>query len=397
MKKQYVNLEKDNSDESFGNTKTIKVCLEKKACSPVFLFLDPDKGNKAPKELILSSRAGVDAVGSIKTTKMSGADGVLEFDLILSNYGGDKFSVKASMDSSGSKEVKVLGETFEVWKRLYYQLSRMKPTYSFPFDKIVDEYKDHFIELEETCTASIPHKENLETHELKSYRSHFKKTKSPLEVHVVLIDRQCDSQENRFRKTLTAKKSVFVYSEDEWPFSNWLVEARSRVGGSAYETGKISVIQKAGNIEVDISALGVDPSRTSVNVDITIKTKKGEYTGDATYKPHIFIAVGKTRSDESKSKTVAHEIGHGLGMVPKKDHDLQYSNANGGMGSHCRHGATPDKKSKAQGGAFSGKYTGGTCVMFGYSSESYQFCDTCKEFVKEAVLIESQMKSRGWG
>jgi hypothetical protein len=124
---------------------------------------------------------------------------------------------------------------------------------------------------------------------------------------------------------------------------------------------------------------------------------RGEYTGDATYPPHVFIAIGKPRSEDSKCKTVAHEIGHGIGMVPRSGHSLQYDNANGGSGSHCRSGASPNQPSKAQGGAFTGTYSNGTCVMYAFSSEHYQFCATCIEFVKKAMLFKSDMQGRGWG
>lgn len=396
--KQYMNLEADGSDESHGRVRKIKLAMATKKSSMVFLFLKPDAGNKAAKDLKVEHRAGIGAVNTEEFATPTEADGTLEFNLLMSNHGGDKFSVEAAMDAKGKEGAKPIPDTYVVWKKLYYQISKMKSSFGFPFDLVKGEYEKHFIELEETSTATVPHKENLETEELDDYHKHFKKAKSPFEAHVVLIDRQCDSQQKQFNDIEVKKKKIVLpYPETAWPFSDWLVTAESRVKGGRFEKGKISVVQKSGGIEVDISGTGADPSKDSVVVNVTIKTLKGEYTGDASVKPHVFIAVGKARSDASKSKTVAHEIGHAVGMVPRSGHDKQYSNDNGGLGSHCRSGASPDKKSKAQGGSFLGKYSGGTCVMFAYSSEHYTFCSTCKDFVIDAELYKTSMNSRGWG
>ncbi len=393
--KQYINLEADPNEPSLGRTKKIKVQMENKIATPVYIFLESDPGNKDPEKLKADNRAGIDASNIKKTMTISGLDSSITFDLVLSNYGGDKFKVKASTDPEGKKDVKEITDTYVVWKKLFYQLSSMKQDFKFSLEKVTTEYKNHFIEFEETSSIIVPHKENLETNELKDYRAHFLKKKTPYEMHIVLIDRQCDSSAMYFNHTMTANVNTLPYPQKAWPFADWLVEAKSSVSGADFVSGKISVKQVAGGLEVDVTSLGGDP--TKVEVDIEIKTLKGEYTGDASFPPHVFIAVGKARSEESKSKTVAHEIGHGIGMVPSTGHALHYENRNGGMGNHCRHGADQTDVSAAQGGAFKGVYTNGTCVMFAFSSEHYSYCDTCKEFVKEATLYKSSMEARKWG
>jgi hypothetical protein len=184
-----------------------------------------------------------------------------------------------------------------------------------------------------------------------------------------------------------------------WPFADWLVYAKWKTAGQPWQAGvAVTKVAAAGGpaLRVDLSGIPADPTKTPIDVDVRVKTLKGEYTGDATYPPHVFIAVGKPRSADSICKTVAHEIGHGIGMVPTGGHTLQYDDRNGGMGSHCRDGASPNLPSKAQAGAFAGKYTNGTCVMYAYSSNHYRFCDTCKKFVRKARLFKSDMQTRGW-
>ena len=393
--KQYINLEADANEPSLGRIKKVTVKMENKIATPVFIFLESDNGNKDSSKLKVENRAGIDASNIEKTMTISGIDSSISFDLVLSNYGGDKFKVKASTDAEGKKDVKEITDTYVVWKKLFYQLSSMKESFKFSLNKVINEYKNHYIEFQETSSVPVPHTENLETPELKSYRTHFQKKKTPYEMHIVLIDRQCDSSAMYFYHTMTANKNVLPYPQNSWPFADWLVEAKYSISGANFISGGIAVTQVAGGIEVDVTSLGVDPK--AVEVDIEIKTLKGEYTGDASFPPHVFIAVGKARSDESKSKTVAHEIGHGIGMVPSVGHALHYENANGGQGNHCRHGADQNEVSAAQGGAFKGTYTNGTCVMFAFSSEHYTYCDTCKEFVREANLYKDSMKGRKWG
>lgn len=395
--KQYINLEPDSNDASLGRIKKVKLTMQNKVCSLVYVFLEGDGGNKDKSKLIADNRAGIGASGVEKTMTVTGVDGSIEFDLVLSNYGGDKFKVTASMDPAGKKDIVEVSDTYVVWKKLYYQLSSMKPSFVFALDKVIDEYKKHFIEIKPTSSITVPHKENLETNELATYRGHFAKKKSPFEAHIVLIDRQCDSDSKRFRQKITKLKDILPYAEDAWPFADFLVKAEAKVGSGVYTAGKIVVTRVATGIEVDIAGLAVDPTKVDVWVDIKIKVLAGEYTGDASFPPHVFIAVGKPRSVASKSKTVAHEIGHGIGMVPITGHDLHYENVNGGMGNHCRFGATPNQKSAGQGGTFTGTYMNGTCVMYAFSSEHYTYCATCKEFVREAKLYESSMKARKWG
>ena len=396
---QYINMEPSDDNIDFGRNVKFKVKLNVKKSILVYLFVEPDKSNKDLSKLKRSDRPGINSVGLAKTSMMTEENGELEFELCLSNYGGDKFTVKAALDKSGTKGKKLSSTNYEVWKKLYYQTSKMKPSFGFPFNMVVDEYKKHNIELEETSTVNIPHKENLETAELEAYKTHFKKAKTPYEAHIVLIDRQCDSNTINLNGRLTKQETFLEQNNDDWPFSDWLIKADATDQNG--KAGAASIVRKTvggkKGIEISLSGTGLDAVKNNVSINASYKTLKGEYTGDATFKPNVFIAVGSPRSDASKSKTVAHEIGHGVGMVPTSGHDLQYSNENGGSGSHCRHEASPDKKSKAQGGTFSGTYTNGKCVMFAYSSEHYKFCNTCKEFVKESDLSEDAMKARDWG
>jgi hypothetical protein len=278
----------------------------------------------------------------------------------------------------------------------------MKASYALQEGTIAGEYSNHFIELEKTSAVAVPHKENLETSELPTYRTHFAGAKRPFEAHVVLIDRQCDSRHRQVigRMNVMAKNYPLPTGTRDWPFSDWLVHAKWRVTGQPWQGGAAVTrgVNAAGRPElrVDLSGLPADPTKTPVDIDVRVKILKGEYTGDATYPPHVFIAVGKPRPADSISKTVAHEIGHGIGMVPTSGHTLQYDDRNGGMGSHCRDGASPNLPSKAQGGPFAGQYTNGTCVMYAARSEHYQFCATCKKFVRKARLFKSDMQGRGW-
>ncbi|MBI3560169.1 MAG: hypothetical protein HY080_00415 [Gammaproteobacteria bacterium] len=399
--KNYVNMETVSATPAFGRKIECKTKINVRKPVMVYIILVPDPKNKDPKKLKLENRAGIDSPGRAMLAKMTESDGTVRFDLFLSTYANDKFSVKVAKEKKGHKGVKETGVTHEVWKKLYYQTSKMKASFDFPFGRVLGEYKKHNIELEATRTEIVPYKENLETDDLAAYRAYFKKTKTPFEAHIVLIDRQCDAKRFSSVGEVTAQKTFITIPPDKehWPFQDWIVNtlATDTSGKTATPTLTRTTRNGKKGIEIDLSSSGLDFTTAPVTVGIEYKVLAGEYTGDASFPPNVFIAVGKPRSDESKSKTVAHEIGHAVGMVPTRGHILQYSNANGGMGSHCHYGADPDQKSIAQGGTFAGQYTNGTCVMYAYSSEHYTFCDTCKEFVREADLTKDKMKNRGWG
>lgn len=398
--KNYVNMEPASSTPAFGRKIECKVKVNVKKSVMVYVILVPDPKNKDPKKLKLENRAGIDSPGRSMLPTMTEHDGTVTFDLFLSIYANDKFSVKVAKEKKGHKAVKETGVTHEVWKKLYYQTSKMKASFDFPFDLVLGEYKKYNIELEATNTETVPHKENLETDELEAYRAYFKKTKTPFEAHVVLIDRQCDSRKRLLLVDVNNGKTFVERNNDvAWPFQDWIINALATDSGGNTATPTLTKTVHNGKkgIEIDLGGSGLDFRASPVSVGIEYKTLAGEYTGDASFPPNVFIAVGKPRSDASKSKTVAHEIGHAVGMVPTSGHALQYSDANGGMGSHCRHGADQNEKSKAQGGIFKDEYTNGTCVMYHASSEHYTFCDTCKEFVREADLTKDKMKNRGWG
>ena len=396
--KQYINLEPDPKEKRHGRIAQVVVRLNLKKARNVSVFLKPDKKNEKLKG---SERAVLDSPGTLRKRYTTEADGTLKVNLVLSTFGGDKFEIDASKDKDGKKGKKH-PDQYIVWRKLYYQTSRMKTSFSFPFSQIEKEYNNHFIELENTSVVNCPYKDNLETHELPSYQSYFMKKMETFEAHIVLIDKQCDSEMEYPQRILSTLKAFVPLSLPLWNLSDgWLKDDKwSYSDGSGSGSGGFSVTpaQSAGKtgVLVNFTGTAIDPTKKPVEVDLSIKLLKGSYTGDATYKPHVFIAVGAHRSDNSKSKTVSHEIGHGIGMVSLKGHDLQYDNRNGGMGSHCRYQATPDKPSMAQKGTFSGTYKDGKCVMYAFSSEHYQFCQTCKQHVLAAKLNKSAMKGRGW-
>lgn len=389
--KWYVNLNAD-ATKKYGREVEIKATVSPtKSGVTVNFELEPDAGNTDETKLSADQKASLSA-----TSATTDGSGVAKVTLTLSSCGLDKFRVVGSLDG-----VKKQSGWLSVWRLLYYQQTRMDASYSFPFDKVTGEYADHGIELISSgAVVDGAHKDNLETAQLEAYaQTYHKKRQEPFEAHILLIDRQCDSKTEPVAQTQNVVSDVYPFADDVWPFADWLVKAEWKKSSEAtWDNTGIAVTKSADDeITVDLSSIGVDPTAESVEISVTVKLLKGSYTGDATYKPHMFIATGVPRSDASKSKTVNHEVGHGVGMVPTSDHDLQYANANGGMGSHCRKGATPDEKSLAQGGTFAGTYSGGTCVMYHASSEHYGFCDTCALHVKKGKMAETDMKGRGWG
>jgi len=332
----------------------------------------------------------------VTTTATTDSTGVARVRLALSHCGLDRFRVTASVEGRKKKSGWI-----QVWRKLFYQETRMKGSSSFPFKNVTGEFDDYSIELVSSgAVVTAAHKKNLETKELRAFgRKYRKKRQTPFEAHVVLIDRQWDSMEEKIGGVQSVPRREYSVSRRLWSPSPWLVSAEWKEHGDLlWNGGGISVSKVSDwRVAVDLGSTGVDPTKTTVLVRVKVKLVKGTYAGDASYKPHVFIALAALGSNNSKAGTLNHELGHLIGLVPATGHSLHHDGRNGGMGDHCRHRASPNEVSLAQGGTFSGEYVNGRCVMYHTSTGRYAFCRTCGSFIRRCKLHAADMKSLGWG
>lgn len=338
------------------------------------------------------------------TSAQTDGKGVAKARAVISVMGGDRFRVAACFAGQDAHWDGRRSGFVQVWRRLYYQQTYMKKRLKFGLSDVLGEYERQFVELKETRAAKKgSYKENMETAELEPYgKKNFKSKKSPMECHIVLINRQWDKRLTTIAEVQIQKVQVYKVGADFWPYDNMLL-AQWRDGRKGSWTGagvSAKKTTKDGDaaIEVDLTLADPDFMSDEIWIYVRVYTIKGRYLGDGSSPPHVFIATGDMDTNAGRSQVTVHEIGHLIGLVPKqKGYKYQYSDENGGNGSHCRYGATPDMLSLDQGGIFAGTYENGKCTMFAYGHQRYEYCPVCGELVRKTLMCASDMKRLGWG
>jgi hypothetical protein len=350
----------------------------------VHWYSKPGGGNKAglagqDKEGFVS--AGGDASQSVTTT----ADGwtpVVTFH--LSQYGGDQFTVYATEDSA-KKGGRPSG-TFTVWRKLWFEVDTMKKrgggTLDMDHAGLPKLYESCFIELEKQGTDNQPGNTwNLETSGLHAFANdYFGAERSPFESHEVAIDHQADRADGDLEVELTADTYIHGDVESYYVYdggTTWLKTAQYD-DGSGYKALDKSKVTLAGankvykQIKIDLTTGPVKPTVAKpVKVKLTFIQAK-EWSGDGSNTPHAMVAMGYWYDTESEGEakkrtlgTMAHELGHLLGMVPTSSSTY----VDTGTGHHC---------------------TDASCVMFSTNTATRgnNFCNVCLEELRKADLVQ---------
>jgi hypothetical protein len=393
-RKQYINLddtvETDEPHPEHGRVVTFKARVEwvsgnkSKALSgqTVYWYVTPDGANKVG--LTGDKRAGLGGPnGTLKSSNNCDAKGWTdEMALHLSQYGGDKFKVGATLASNHTGGLSA--GAFVVWRKLWYEVDTMKKRggglLTMDHAKLPDAYTPCFIELVKQGTDNEPpNKWNLTTTELGPYApQYFGAERSPFQSHEIGIDHQADKADgdmevevNSVSFTTGVADSYYVYDGGD----TWLTTA-SYDNGTGYKpldkakvslTGASPVYKK---VKINFAGGPVTPSVAKpVKVRLTF-VKSKEWSGDGANKPHAVVAMGfwyDTETDAEAKKrtlgTMAHELGHLIGMVPT----TQSTHIDTGTGDHC---------------------TDANCVMYSTNTTTRKntFCGVCVETLRAADL-----------
>jgi hypothetical protein len=393
-RKQYINLDNTvdagNAHPEFGRIVTFKARVEwasgdkSKALSgkTVYWYVTADAGNKAT--LVGSARVGLGASdGTVKSSNSCDAGGwTAEMALHLSVYGGDQFKIGATLASNHTGGL-TAGD-YIVWRKLWYEVDTMKKrgggVLTMDHAKLPDAYTPCFIELERQGTDNEPaNKWNLLTTELGGFApAYFGAERSPFQSHEVGIDHQADKADGVLEVDVVATTfthgtadSYYVYDGGD----TWLKTAQYDDGTGFKNLDKAKVTLTGASpvykkITVDFTGGPVTPTAAKpVKVKLTF-TKSKEWSGDGANSPHAIVAMGYWYDTETEAEakkrtvgTMAHELGHLLGMVPA----AQTTHIDTGTGQHCNDSA---------------------CVMFSTNTETRlnSFCAVCTETLRGADL-----------
>jgi hypothetical protein len=421
--KQYVNLDPskpeqlDGLDKARAGTSVVfEATIEPKATGIAVLF-----------EVTHGARNVTRASEITKKVKTTTDDGKARLDYVLTSHGGDEFTVKASLSEGDNKGQQIGEDTYIVWRRLYYQMSRFKagtpgagqaadsmsevPAYDITAVKGELAAREHNIELvDKTTKALIDRYANVLTDEdddrdyKKSGLDGYDDSLAPVVLRVVLVNQIADPAESVItRSDLENTASVEVeFPDDLWNDptyareEDWLIEGTWRFHDeSDWLPIDPKLITRTATDEATIKVTGSDHWRKeadedrAIDVRIRFRYDPGGSEGISFYNG-IWLATSIMNdgpiSAGSIDKTVVHEIGHFIGMVPV-DQSTFYDEK-GHDGEHCSTGLSEDELDLDDYGDLEG-----TCTMFGEGSDSQvmEFCAVCDPSVRKCSVQHRTM------
>ena len=460
--KQYVNLDPTKPNqlaatghgaakvepERAGREVLIKVKINKKKKGVPIIFelkMDPknvvnkfDLSEYKPRQRVALIK-GLPGAGSRQTLKRrvrTDKKGEASTKLIVSNFGGDKYTVEAYMKKKPDK--KLVSDTYVTWRRIYYQVSRFKSgprgagrtggalpaITNFDWTGVIDEYKarQHNIELaDDTTTDLVARRFNVlgfkrnqqqqavpinTTDFLKSASVGYDPKREPVSMRVVLVHQIAVATFPKIRLTSMSEGDVVTKTipkklwKDESKALGYdaLTRVRWRRKGSKVWNNmprKYVEVIYPNKVKVDFSKLKIKKKHffdffRKVEVELRVMAMSGGFNG-LSLANTIWIAkssmYGGDRAEAGKIGTTIHETGHFIDLVPAAQTTTHYT-GRGHQGGHCSQGLSAADKALP---SYSGK--SGTCVMFGESASSRinKFCGDCDPSVRKSPVIVGKM------
>lgn len=422
--KQYVNLDPTKAAQLDG--------LDKARAGKSVVFeatIDPKKAGVSVAFEVTRGAKNLTRPNEVsKVVKTTDDDGKAKLPFDLTDHGGDEFTVKASLADGENKDQQLGGaDTYVVWRRLYYQMSRFKagtpgagqaggsvpevPAYDISAVNGELAAREHNIELVDKSTkALIDRCTNVLTDEGddRDYKTSgldgYDDSLAPVVLRVVIVNQIADpAEESITRKNLANSGSVDItFPNDLWNDptcaieKDWLIEAKWRFSDeSKWVAIDPAIIARASDDKATITVAGPDHWRKEADkarpIDVRIRYRydSGGSEGISLWNG-IWLASSIMNDGpiaaESMNKTAIHEIGHFIGMVAVGQSTFYIDH--GHDGEHCSTGLSVKELKKA-----SYEDLEGTCTMFGEGSDTQvlEFCAVCDPSVRKCDVKQDTM------
>lgn len=423
---QYVNLpgaDKWNDADKIKNKDRqtqkprVKVRFDRPCAESFKIKLEPGGANSVytATEKGRSSNFKYDDSERTYTTNADGTK--IVHDLFFAAGGNDAYKY-AAKDNYGNQVKSVELATI---RRIFLQELKMQgASAAASVSPLICEFENHRVEIIQLTSQQMDRVENVgedtsvfETKARTAYTASGCSTKEPYVVAVAYTDHLAVKES----PPAITKGSVEVgpgkpvvnipilvggASKKLWKNivtgESWFVSATFRkTDGTAADDVTItadrvtavasnaSVPDSCGSVDVRVDGLttAVESGTISLTVHIVNRMRGGISLGGGNLICVCTRAWWQTKSDASQNETMAHELGHKVGMVPEGtgsslDRTTNQYTARGHRGSHCHTGI-------ALQATFSST-TGTTCTMFGATNGVQLFCDECAKAVKKLDL-----------
>jgi hypothetical protein len=424
--KQYVNLNPDRAAELDG--------LDKARAGRDVVFeatVDPVATGIAVVFEITRGAKNVTEAGTVsKVVKTTGDDGKAKLPFVLTPHGGDEFTVKASLSVEAGAGAQLGEDTYVVWRRIYYQMSRFDAGVpgqgqaqgsvpaipAFDISAVTAELtaREHNIELvDKTQAALITRRATVLTRDddslvlKRALLDSYDATLVPVTLRIVVANQIAEVKtgnmiqygvEQRARQEMDLPNSRLFDDPTCAKNADWFVSATWTIDSGATGALDVKYFDRTpeGDLyvnfenEVPWDRGSVEESET-VDVKLTYRYIAGFCNGTSF---HNSIALsskdarGKARLTADMVDTAMHEIGHFLHLAAPDQ--ATYYTLHGHNGPHCFTGV---KESKLAGQDYSGE--DGTCIMYGESGakRTSKFCAACDPSMRKSTVQRPGMPS----
>jgi hypothetical protein len=438
-RRQYVNLDPSVSGGphyDFGRVIYLRAKLRWRAGDQsrslsgkrVYWQVEPYQSNRT--DLARGIKHGIGSPGGRGTarerteTNRDGWTPVVEIH--LSNYGDDKFKVRATESSNYMGGM--LSSLFIVWKKLYYTLACMNREGTGNYaDRVTEaslirEYENSFIELERIGAQSNPaHQLLVEKDHVNSWASTYLPAAAPRTMNFALIDtlakgapiafiREVDPPASRCFETLSSGSYAFDLSaRNQWLTSAQYYDKRQPAASRTMQPLPNSAVELAlsgldYNLTIDVSTI-VTAELPINQIHVTLNLKKRDFLSGLSSGPVTVVAMRWRERNFSGSEgdatlhTMLHESGHYLGVAPKKlpnerqtDNSYYYDEASlgVGVGPHCsKNVENPETAAQLPASP--------ECIMYHEFRLTLHFCDKCSESLRGRDLASPSVNGRSAG
>lgn len=308
--------------------------------------------NGRPSDLRTAEKEGFKRAGgpSSIVTQTDAAGWTPPVKFYLSSYGGDKFrvGVRADTDGKGKWSPRKSTERYQVWRKLWYQVTEMKDHKGGKLDlpaavttALEDGFNTVFIEFEEKAPRKlIDHIGHLHNDEKidKEAKEHFVKDDlCPFKAHIMTADYAKQPKQRipiRDDAVTTgfwqSPKYYFAWRPDvaNYPPVNGKVLAHGKlwanIPGNKINFKRLATGRGFIAFGVDLSYLRPAPSSTKPAKIRLWVTEAGPapYYGWGGLGQHVILCTGIVRDgnpsgdwDRMQSSDLVHEFGHALGLL----------------------------------------------------------------------------------
>lgn len=341
--------------------------------------------------------------GVSRSTVRTNAQGIAKYELKVSKYGGDSFTVTATGTKRGEQ---LSSDRYIVWRLFYYQLSRvdavakganrdggnLPAVAALDLGPVEDVFANHHIELvADNRQDLIPRPCNVFDRGLdfpptgaQSYNAE----REPVGVRIVLVNQIAKSATAEITCTVPRDNEYYnlphptLWNDDTVPLNtDWLIGASFRKHGTtdAWTPVAPGRLKRTGPssslLELDFTDVPGDVASVDLKVNYRYRTSS---TAGISLSNLIYIGAA---ADPARQQTLVHELGHFVGMV-LAGQPRRYVE-HGHKGPHCSTGLSAVDLGLANYGG-----RPGTCVMFGETNaaRAMQFCADCAASIKNCSL-----------